>query len=460
MILNSTLSGNEASAVNGRGGGIYNNAGSVVITNSTLSENHAASGGAIYNYNDYLAITNSTLSGNNALSEGGGIYSTGSLFLYNATVANNLAGMLGGGIYTQNQPLDLRNTILAENAAGVNGPNCYGTNVTSYGYNLIGNTAGCAIYPWTGDLTNVSPMLGPLQDNGGSTFTHELLAGSLAIDHGNRNGCSGFSTLLTADQRGFLRAGRCDIGAYEWQPAEAAGPYTVYVPRVSKLCSSRLYFDDFSNPNSGWKVWENAYGRYEYLNGEYRILAKQAPAWESSFPGFKATNYVATVDVRNTTGVSGYAGILFGFAPDWSHFYFFVVNTGGIAGRYVITQWDQAAAPWIGDGYSGAIHWGTESNRLQLERNGDMIWAYANGELLTIIKDSSFTGQGYVGLITIADPNPNVDSRFDNFTVEPISCGASYNYPLLVADDSEMEAVELAAPGIWESIQPFYQIEK
>ena len=38
-------------------------------------------------------------------------------------------------------------------------------------------------------------LLGPLQDNGGPTFTHALLLGSPAIDQGTGNG-------LTADQRG------------------------------------------------------------------------------------------------------------------------------------------------------------------------------------------------------------------------------------------------------------------
>jgi CSLREA domain-containing protein len=457
-IRNSSLSGNEASASDGKGGGIYNtNTGMVNLTYSTLSENYAAYGGGIFSYGS-LFITNSTLSGNNVLYEGGGVYSTNTVYISSATVANNNAGNSGGGVYNQENPLHLSNTIMAENTAGVNGPDCYVTTVTTYGYNLIGNTAGCDIYPWTGDLTNVNPMLSPLQDNGGPTYTHALLPGSLAINHGNRYGCSDFwSNPLTTDQRGFTRAGRCDIGAYEWQPEVAPGPYAVYLPCTSRSCPSQLYFDDFSNPSSGWKVMESETGRYEYLNNEYRILAKKVPAWEASFPGFKATNYVVTADVRNATGVNGYSGILFGFAPDWSHFYFFVVNT---TGRFVILQWDQETSYWIVNGYSGAIRWGTEVNRLKLERNGGMIWAYANGELLTIVKDESFTGLGYVGLITVADTVPNVDARFDNFTVEPITCGASYDYPLPTGDAYKMETVGLALPDNWKIALQDWQMGK
>jgi CSLREA domain-containing protein len=457
-ILNSTLSSNQATSGDARGGGVYNNVGSVFIKNSTLYDNFAASGGAIYNDNGFLALTNSTLSGNDVASEGGGIYSTGSLYLASATIVNNHADILGGGVYTQNHPLYLRNTILAQNTAGENAPDCYSTAVTTDGYNLVGNTSGCAIHPWTGDLTNVAPKLGPLQDNGGLNYTHALLPGSLAVDHGNRYGCTDFwGTPLATDQRGFPRVGKCDIGAFEWQPAPAAGPYTMNLPCAMKSCSRQLYFDDFSNPSSGWKILENSFGRYEYLNNEYRILTKVVPAWEASFPGYKATNYVVSADVRNATGVNGYAGILFGFAPDWSHFYFFVVNN---TGSFTIVQWNLETSYWISNGYSGAIHLGTAVNQLKLERNGSMIWAYANGELLSIVKDDSFTGSGYVGLIVIADTNLYVDARFDNFRVEPISCGASYSYPKPEADANKIGTAGMALPENWQNALRDLQIGK
>jgi hypothetical protein len=65
-------------------------------------------------------------------------------------------------------------------------------------------------------------MLGPLQDNGGPTFTHALLTGSPAIDHGDPN----FTSPPYYDQRGpgFARVvnGRIDIGAFEVQAEYAA----------------------------------------------------------------------------------------------------------------------------------------------------------------------------------------------------------------------------------------------
>jgi len=73
-----------------------------------------------------------------------------------------------------------------------------------------------------GDQVNTDPMLGPLQDNGGSTYTHALLTGSPAIDAGDPN----FTLPLGYDQRGsgFQRVfnGRVDIGAFEVQPVPPA----------------------------------------------------------------------------------------------------------------------------------------------------------------------------------------------------------------------------------------------
>jgi hypothetical protein len=61
-------------------------------------------------------------------------------------------------------------------------------------------------------------MLGPLQNNGGPTFTHALLPGSPAIDAGDPN----FTPPPDYDQRGpgFVRVfnGRIDVGSFEVQP--------------------------------------------------------------------------------------------------------------------------------------------------------------------------------------------------------------------------------------------------
>jgi hypothetical protein len=59
--------------------------------------------------------------------------------------------------------------------------------------------------------TVFTEVLGPLQDNGGPTWTHALLPGSPALDVGDPAQCP------ATDQRGVPRpqGAGCDIGAFE-----------------------------------------------------------------------------------------------------------------------------------------------------------------------------------------------------------------------------------------------------
>lgn len=233
-----TVSDNHA----GWGGGIFNNGGgsnaTLTITNSTFSGNGAAApygvgnGAAIYNdgFNGSatLTVTNTTFSGNFAgipdYGRGGAIYNDGSLgsasvTVNNSTFTGNSAGYAGGGIYNVSGTVTIRHTILNAGALGEN-IFSYGS-VTSLGYNITSDNGG-GYFTATGDQINSDPLLGPLQDNGGPTFTHELLAGSPAIDAGDPN----FTPPPDYDQRGsgFQRVvnGRVDIGAFEVQPPTPA----------------------------------------------------------------------------------------------------------------------------------------------------------------------------------------------------------------------------------------------
>jgi predicted outer membrane repeat protein len=223
-VADSTISGNSAER---DGGGIYANGflngPNVSIVNSTISGNSSAdNGGGIYaDYPDNFSIVNSTISGNSTGTSGGGIYNAwSSLHVANSTITGNSAGS-GGGIYNNHvhqlaPVVEISNTILNAGALGENIFNSGGT-VTSDGYNLSSDD-GAGYLTGPGDQINTDPLLGPLQDNGGPTFTHALLPGSPAIDAGDPN----FTPPPFNDQRGcpFDRVfnGRIDIGSFETQP--------------------------------------------------------------------------------------------------------------------------------------------------------------------------------------------------------------------------------------------------
>ena len=208
-LTNSTVSNNTSI---GSDGGIASKSGTVTIINSTVSGNvSGGNGGGIDNWtSSTMTLTNSTISNNISSGDGGGIRNVGTLTLTNSTISGN-TGDRGGGIYN-GRTLKLTNTIVASNTAPSR-PDCFGS-LTSLGHNLLGNNLGCSFIPVTGDLLNVDPKLGPLQDNGGPAFTNALLPFSPAIDAGVDTACP------ATDQRGVTRpqGTHCDIGAYELVP--------------------------------------------------------------------------------------------------------------------------------------------------------------------------------------------------------------------------------------------------
>lgn len=219
-INGTRISGNTATV---GGGGVFNN-GVLTIKGSVIDNNRAAKGGGLDHFGGNLYLTNDTVSGNVANDNGGGLYNRGSAIVANLTFAGNTSSGAGtgGNIFNDEAELSLRNTIVAYSDLDGNCFNSAGF-LNSLGYNLdSGNTCG---FTATGDQANTNPLLGPLQDNGGLTFTRALLAGSPAIDAGNPAGCTDAQGVsLTTDQRGAARpvdgdgngVAVCDVGAYEF----------------------------------------------------------------------------------------------------------------------------------------------------------------------------------------------------------------------------------------------------
>ncbi len=207
-VSNCSFLHNGANGLNG--GAIYNDEGATsTISDSTFSGNTGL-GGATLN-NGTMTISNSTFTGNQG-SEGGAIFNAETLTLVNSTVSGNSAPR--GSAISNRGTLNLSNTILANSTSGgdcFNGFSSSPGTINTSGVNLVMD-GSCSI---AGALSG-DPLLGPLSDNGGTTQTMALLAGSPAIDTANDTICAA-SPVNNLDQRGQPRStdGKCDIGAYE-----------------------------------------------------------------------------------------------------------------------------------------------------------------------------------------------------------------------------------------------------
>ncbi|MGF1486634.1 MAG: choice-of-anchor Q domain-containing protein [Prochloraceae cyanobacterium] len=233
-VDSTTIADNIASS--GNGGAIDNQYGILSVENSTISGNSSnSSGGAIYNFDSTTTITNSTISGNTATDDGaivGGNYGNNIISVTNSTISGNSSGTgaaVYSGYYTDGNTTTYTSTISIGNsiiAANVNNNDLdgVGTFITD-GNNLIGNGDGQTVFVdgTVGDIVGTAlnpedPLLGPLQDNGGPTFTQALDPNSSAVDAGADSLAGG----LTNDQRGttFDRIvdSAVDIGAFELRP--------------------------------------------------------------------------------------------------------------------------------------------------------------------------------------------------------------------------------------------------
>ena len=264
VIADSILSNNSGNAINSHGWNCIfcgNGIATVQITNSSIRDNP---GGAIYSdtggyccsvtvsitgsaisgnagagvYNSTLSTTslsNSTISGNS----GGGIYSdlgtaTGGAYVDNSTMSDN-----GVEIYAGYNGTYIENTIFNVSPGGHSIVSDFGP-VTSNGYNISSDDGG-GYLSGSGDQINTDPLLGALQDNGGPTFTHELLPGRPAINAGDPN----FVGPPDCDQRGpnyyRIRGDRIDVGSFEVQnpPPPSPTPTATPTPRPTPTPRSR-----------------------------------------------------------------------------------------------------------------------------------------------------------------------------------------------------------------------------
>ena len=203
-------------------GGAIENQGYLKIYGCTFTGNNSADdGGAIVTDDENslgsVDIINSTFSGNTANDIGAAIYikqaTNGIVNIYNSTIVNNSG--VGGVVNKKRGFLNIYSSILANNTPG----DLSGTVDIAYNC-LIGKSSGVEITDSRDNILDQLPLVGPLADNGGPTFTHSITnALSPCLDTGTN------ILALIYDQRGFpferVEGPGIDIGSYELIPEPA-----------------------------------------------------------------------------------------------------------------------------------------------------------------------------------------------------------------------------------------------
>jgi uncharacterized repeat protein (TIGR01451 family) len=192
------------------GGAIFNDGGTVVIRNSTFTNNSADRG------------EGGDANTDRGADAGAAIFSlNGSLTLQNATVSGNLVTgsdpQAGGGVVVMNSgpgaTVNLFNTILSRD--GSNDCLLKGSVGVKGSGNLVLNNNGCPGVAVTSDPHLAALALNPQSTTG--TPTLDLPSDSAAVDAGDD------AHILATDQRGIARpqGAHTDIGAFEAAPPSA-----------------------------------------------------------------------------------------------------------------------------------------------------------------------------------------------------------------------------------------------
>ncbi len=213
-LTRSTLSTNQAT---GSGGGAHiEQSGSIV--ESTINNNSASSGGGVaVTEGGYLTVETSTISANHAALDSAlrstGIFGPG-LTLKASTIADNTGSpALSTTAEVCTRGCSQWDSVVASGSIILGGggqPACTGPLGSGSSTNLAPDGSCGTSLAGTG-------ALGPLADNGGTTFTRLPTLGSGAVDTvavGTPGLCDGS---IARDQRGVARPGgpACDLGAVE-----------------------------------------------------------------------------------------------------------------------------------------------------------------------------------------------------------------------------------------------------
>jgi hypothetical protein len=216
---------------------LWSDDGALVVANSTITGNTAATGGGIRVGTGTIDLEQSTVSGNTATGGGDGLY-----LGYVGNTADSAANDRGGAPRAAAEQFQatgiVTGSIVAGNGDGIDdiaGHPETGSAVT-LASSVIGAVAGLTPTDGGGNQTGVTnPGLAPLANNGGATETMALAAGSPALDAGPDPVPSFPGNEFDQRGAGFPRVvgNKVDVGAFEVQAPAPAPDVVVVTPRFT-----------------------------------------------------------------------------------------------------------------------------------------------------------------------------------------------------------------------------------
>jgi len=265
-VFNSQISLNTSNS-SGAGGLFVDQSCTAAIVNCTFNHNAGTMGAGIQCFEGNIDIKSSTI----ACNHGTGI----TVIMGKITVSNSILDSNYSWDYDIKYSVELNdngfNIVMKQNATNASG-NWRFTQVSDFLFNYT--ASGTTSAQWNKNNTTLANQTRPIvttpNDNStlNGTQTLALTSGSFAINAGTATGAP------ATDQRGYLRNGTTDIGAFEFGGTTALMP-TVTTASISTFSSTTATLGGNVSSDGGNSVTE--YGIVYNLTGTPSVLDTKVP---------------------------------------------------------------------------------------------------------------------------------------------------------------------------------------
>lgn len=176
-----------------------------------------------------------------------------------------------------------------------------------------------------------------------------------------------------------------------------------------------LYFDDFSDMDSGWEASDDNSSRYYYSDGEYFIEANSDISYYYIINEDPFDDGVMTVNLRILSGDQELTGgMVFWRCLDNDNFYALTLSANGEYSihRFLHGKYDLISLPE----YSPLLNTGDQTNEVTIAFHGETSEIYFNDQFAYQFTDPSLKS-GSIGLGASPDKSSPVKVSFDDLSV-------------------------------------------
>jgi hypothetical protein len=210
-------------------------------------------------------------------------------------------------------------------------------------------------------------------------------------------------------------------------PTTTVTPTSTQTPLPTSTATPRptpgvLYYDDFSNSQSGWANSTLGSGaHYAFLDGQYVISISELMTyvsggyyyWSIANRGFSDAVLTVDTSIVKGNGEEGGPVVIWRYVNEDNYYMLRLNGKGYLAIVKIIKDESEILYRYT---FSDVINQGQQINKIAISFIGDISKIYVNDKFMTSIQDSAFT-TGDIGLGAASNETSALEISFDNLVV-------------------------------------------